>query len=585
MPDISKQQGTTDGRPIRVCHIVATTESIIWPVNQLVRLRDDYGYEVAAIVSGEEGPLVDRFRAAGIPVFAADFDFPSLPNVEDTITKSLALAQLFRRERFDIVQTALWHSMVLGRFAAWLADVPVRLVMHAGPYYLDAPIHRWIDASTTWMETFLIGCCKDIVKTYHKLGVSKDRLELVYYAPDETRFDPATTERSKIREEYGWPEDTPLISHVSWFYPRIPDLRWAPAITRGKDLKGHEELIRSAPYVLREFPNAKILLVGTAFVWQAEPVIADMKALVKELGLEESVIFTGFRPTVNDVLLASDVAVQPSLSEGCGGTFESLLLERPTVGTRIGGIPDMVIDGVTGVLVNPADPVDLARGICDLLRDPERARAMGKAGRRHVLGTATLGRTISDLDRLYRQWLFPDGTRRPGYRWWVMWLRLPILHFLGIYLNWRLRVVEYQFMTRWEAGWRPWHVGPSMRSARLRAARLATRIPWAALTARLPQPTDVAARLPQPADVAAALPRPAEVAATIPVPGRTLVPRWYGKFRRGDARLDRATARLVVLDLIAAQPPTLRTFIYESIAEYRHLTRGDARPRNPRSDA
>jgi hypothetical protein len=170
-----------------------------------------------------------------------------------------------------------------------------------------------------------------------------------------------------------------------------------------------------------------------------------------------------------------------------------------------------------------------------------------------------------------------------------MWLRLPILHFLGVYLNWRLRVVEYQYMTRWEAGWRPWHVGPyvrsAMQSAGRRAARLAARILRPILTARLPRPADVVAKLPQPADMTAKLPRPADVAAQVPVPGRTLIPRWYGKFRQGEARLDRATARLVVLDVIAAQPPTLRTFIYESIAEYRHRARGDARPVEPGAGA
>jgi glycosyltransferase involved in cell wall biosynthesis len=606
LADISGQRhGSARERPIKVCHIISTTESIVWPVNQLTRLRDDYGYEVAAIVSGEQGPLVDYLRAANIPVYAADFDFPLIPSVRDTVTKSLALARLLRRERFDIVQTALWHSMLLGRFAAWLADVPVREVMHAGPYYIDGPIHRWIDGSTAWMETFVIGCCQSIVDSYRQLGVGKDRTELVYYSPDETRFDPARTNRSNIRAEYGWAEDTPLVAHVAWFYPRLPTTRWAPAITRGRDIKGREDLIRAAPYILREFPNAKILLIGTAFVWQAEPLIADMKALVKELGLEESVIFTGFLPSVNDVLLASDVAVQPSLSEGCGGTFEALLLERPTVGTRIGGIPDMVIDGKTGVLVNPADPEDLARGICELLRDPERARAMGKAGREHVLRTATIDKTVADLDRLYRQWLFRGGKRRTGYRRWVTRLRLPLLKLVAYYLNVRFQVIEDPYL-KWQAGWRPWHIRPpihvmwsatrsAMHSVRLvmqqvrpRLARMAAKIPVTATSRALVHaamaPVHAATARGRAvvasvfaavasvfAVVAAAF---AVVASVVALVGRLcgLGATWCDRLRRGEARLDRATARLIVLDLIAIQPLTLRTFIYESIAEYRRRT-------------
>jgi glycosyltransferase involved in cell wall biosynthesis len=432
--------------PIRVCHVISTTEYIAWPVNQLTRLRDDYGYEVT----------VDRMKAAGIQCIAADFTFPSLPAVVDGVAKAMALARIFRRERFDIVQTALWHSMILGRFAAWLADVPVRLTMHAGPYYLDAPIHRWIDGSTTWMETFIIGCCRYINQCYRELGVKDDRIELVYYGPDETRFNPAQTPPSRIREEYGWPDDTPLIAHIAYFYARVSDSRWTPPLARGRGFKGHEELIRSAPTILREFPNAKILLIGQGFLEPGRQFMAEMRALVAELGLEESVIFTGFRKTVDDVLMAADVAVQPSLSEGCGGTVESLLMERPTVGTRIGGIPDMVIDGVTGVLVNPADPEDLARGICSLLRDPAWGAALGRAGRQHVLRTASLTKTVADLDEIYRERLLPNGRRRTGYRPWVPVLRRPVLMLILWFLNWRLRAIEPQIMPMWEAGWRPW---------------------------------------------------------------------------------------------------------------------------------
>jgi hypothetical protein len=133
-------------------------------------------------------------------------------------------------------------------------------------------------------------------------------------------------------------------------------------------------------------------------------------------------------------------------------------MERPTVGTRVGGIPDMVIDGKTGVLVNPADPEDLARGILELLRDPERAKALGKAGRRHVLETATLSRTVADLDRLYRRCLFPGGKRRSGYRWWVTALRLPVVAVMSARLNQRLVLLEYYYLPRWERGWRPWQL-------------------------------------------------------------------------------------------------------------------------------
>ena len=459
LPFMTSAQGRSSGqrqRPVRVCHIIATTDAVSWPVNQLTRLRDQYGYEVAAILSGKDGPLVDQLRDAGIPCHHVDLTFSALPGFADLILRTVRLVRLLRRERFDIVQTTLWQAMVLGRFAGWLADVPVRVSMVAGPFHLEAPISRWIDGDTAWMETMLVGCCRWIVQTYRALGVKDDRLALVYYGPDERRFDPATTVPSTIRQEYGWSEDTPLVVHVAWFYHRVQDNRWSPPLARGTGFKGHEELIRSAPSILREFPDAKILLVGEGWRETGRAFRDELKALVRQLGLDASVIFTGYRPTVHDVLLAADVAVQPSLTEGCGGTFEALLMERPTVGTRVGGIPDMVIDGKTGVLVAPADPQDLARGICELLRDPVRARALGKAGRQHVLQTATLSKTVADLDALYRRVLAVSG-RRASYRLWMSVLRFPGLVGVAALLNLRLVAVEYYYLPRWQRGWRPWH--------------------------------------------------------------------------------------------------------------------------------
>ncbi len=98
-----------------------------------------------------------------------------------------------------------------------------------------------------------------------------------------------------------------------------------------------------------------------------------------------------------------DVCVQPSLNENLGGTIELLLMECPTVATRVGGLPDSVVDGVTGVLVSPGDPNDLARGILEMLRCPARARALAKAGRERMLTRFTLSKTAADLDKLYQR--------------------------------------------------------------------------------------------------------------------------------------------------------------------------------------
>src|SRR5947209_7540110 len=103
----------------KLCHVAATTEGAVWVFEQLRELRDRHGFDVAAIVNGDRGALVDRLREAGIPVHSADFDFTSNADLLGLPRKVIALVRLLRRERFDIIQTHLFHSMVIGRIAAW----------------------------------------------------------------------------------------------------------------------------------------------------------------------------------------------------------------------------------------------------------------------------------------------------------------------------------------------------------------------------------------------------------------------------------------------------------------------------------
>jgi glycosyltransferase involved in cell wall biosynthesis len=159
------------------------------------------------------------------------------------------------------------------------------------------------------------------------------------------------------------------------------------------------------PTVLLERPDAKLLLIGGPLDATGQPLMDEMRALVEELGLDGSVVFTGYRPDVAECLRGLDVAVQASLSENLGGTVEALLMERPVVATRVGGMVETIRHGETGVLVEPADPVDLGRGILRLLRDPAEARRLGLAGRELALERFTLDRTVSDLHSVYSRLL------------------------------------------------------------------------------------------------------------------------------------------------------------------------------------
>jgi hypothetical protein len=213
-----------------------------------------------------------------------------------------------------------------------------------------------------------------------------------------------------------------------------------PANLSGKGGKGHEDLINAAPLVQAKFPEAKFLLLGSGWGEAGEAYEQELKALVRDKQLDDRIVFAGYHENVNDFLPELDVAVQASLSENLGGTIEGLLMECPMVVTRVGGMPDAVRDGETGVLVNPADPEDLARGIIQQLHDPEKARAMAIAGRKLMLARFTLNRTVADLAELYDQLL--NTRRRKPHNLMVSLERLLVAVPVFSYLAFRLLFVD-----------------------------------------------------------------------------------------------------------------------------------------------
>jgi glycosyltransferase involved in cell wall biosynthesis len=438
--DSSSRSERAASAKLRVCHVASTAEGAKWMVEQLRDLRDHYDCDVTAVVSGERGGLIDMLRAEGIPYHVEYMKFGSLREMLQVPRAILRLALFFRRERFDVVQTHLFFSMLIGRIAAWLADVPVRLAMIPGPFHLEAHISRWIDRSTSWMETGFIPSCQHTLNLYREIGVARERLSLIYYGPDERNFVPEEVVPANIRAEFGWSADTPLIAKVAYFYPPLPKSRWVPPVIHERGVKGHEYLVRAVPLILTEFPKAKFLLVGPGWFEHGEKHREEIRELVKSLGLEESVIFVGYRKDANRILREADVAVQASLTDNPAGTVEALLMECPTVATRVGGMVDTVRDGETGVLVNPSDPEDMARGILQMLRDRQSARALGRNGRKLMLDRFTLRRAVKDLHELYLRLRFRSKRRfhNPLIFLWRLIVAIPVC----CYLSFRVLFVD-----------------------------------------------------------------------------------------------------------------------------------------------
>jgi glycosyltransferase involved in cell wall biosynthesis len=170
--------------------------------------------------------------------------------------------------------------------------------------------------------------------------------------------------------------------------------------------KGVDDLLRSASLIRDAVPTARYLLVGRGDQRRL------LEEIVRRLDLTEHVRFLGFRRDVPEILNSSDVLVLPSHWEGFGlVTLEAMNAGLPVVGTRRGAIPEVVRNGETGLLVPPKDPEALATALIRLLSNPERARAMGRAGLSRLRREFDMEKAVRAHDELYVELLREKGFR------------------------------------------------------------------------------------------------------------------------------------------------------------------------------
>jgi glycosyltransferase involved in cell wall biosynthesis len=174
-----------------------------------------------------------------------------------------------------------------------------------------------------------------------------------------SRFTPDHDARSAKRRELRIPEDAVVVGFVGWLWP----------------VKGVRYLVESMVAVLQEDPRVFLVLVGQG---DEEPALRNQ---VAEMGMEERVFFLGWRSDVNEILPCFDLFVLPSLNEGMGRVLaEAMAAKLPVVGTRVGGIPDLIKHGENGLLVPPANAAALREAIQRLLDDPVLRERMGARG-------------------------------------------------------------------------------------------------------------------------------------------------------------------------------------------------------------
>jgi len=271
---------------------------------------------------------------------------------------------LLRSQKFDVVETFTHDSNLLGLPLAWLARVPVRIATHRGkiegfPLWRQK-LHSWL--INLGIAQTLVAVSDQTLQAAMAEGVAVKKITVI--PNGVTPLDTSSIDRVKARKDLGFAENDIFLLSVG----------------RLTYQKGHDVLIQAMPKIINRYPNVKVGICGDGLL---RPQI---EAQVLELGLSKHVKIFGMLSDVSPVLAAADIFVLPSRSEGLSrALMEAMAAGIPVVATNAGGIKDLIVDGVHGLLVPPEDPERLGDSILQLLDNPEMMMKLSAAARAHVL--------------------------------------------------------------------------------------------------------------------------------------------------------------------------------------------------------
>ncbi len=365
----------TGERPLTVLHLVANrwwTGSAEPVIRLLLGLRARGHRVLLGLIRGDR--FEQKAREAGLEPLA-DLSLEVRGNPVHALADLRRVRQAVRAEGVDVVHAHHSHDHWLG----WLGRGHAGLVR---TFHNGRAVRR--DWPSTWLyrrTDALIAVSREIEERLRRADGPPERLHRVDGVVDLARFE--SGDGAAIRAEFALGR-SPVLGCVARLAPR----------------RGHELLIRGFQQLLPEYPHARLLLVGKG------EARARLEALVSGLGLTREVLFAGYRDAdLPAVLQALDAVARMGAGsdESCRAALEAMAAGRPVVGRRVGALPETVVHGVTGLLVDDDRPESVAAALRTLVAQPERAAAMGRAGRERARALFGPDAHAAQVERVYRR--------------------------------------------------------------------------------------------------------------------------------------------------------------------------------------
>ncbi|MDO9566917.1 MAG: glycosyltransferase family 4 protein [Candidatus Desulfaltia sp.] len=386
---------------IKVIHIITRLDKGGSAENTLLTVMglDKERYDVVLVkgLSVESNMAEDEVRTVEKDLAEAEREGVRIITIPDLVRRIhpfydlkafFALIKILCHERPDIVHTHTSKAGILGRWAAFLAGIPVIIHTPHGHVFWGYSGRRktsfyiMLEKITARITDKIVALTQQEKRDHlHFCIATEDKFSVVHSGINLDRFSRMSVDFAAMKRRLGIPEGNMVVGTVGRLTP----------------VKGHKYLIKAAGKIVKTRPD-------TTFVFLGDGELSDeLKKMTFSLGIEENIKFLGWRPDVAEVMSTFDIFALPSLNEGMGRVLvEAMALGKPIVASDIGGIPDLVVDGENGYLVPVGDVETLAARIRRLLDDPGKREEMGNTGQRYALKYSS-EEMMKKIDRLYRE--------------------------------------------------------------------------------------------------------------------------------------------------------------------------------------
>jgi glycosyltransferase involved in cell wall biosynthesis len=298
------------------------------------------------------------------------------------------LIRIIRAGNYDIVHTHTSKAGFLGRIAARYCKIPAVVHSPHGTvlegYFSSVvtKIYAYLERLTAPLAQYIICLTTREIDQYiaAKIGQRK-QYTVIYNGINIAMFSKMTQTRQDVRNSLHLTSDSIVCITVGRLVP----------------VKGQIDLINAFPKVVAEHSNTHLLIVGEGELRE------ELENHVHKLGLSQNIHFLGWRSDIPNLLGASDVFVLPSLNEGLGLVLIEAMAQRlPAIATLVGGVPEVVEDGKTGLLVPAQSPDALAQAMNQLISSPTQRAKMGEAGYQRAITVFSIESTVEKTENIYR---------------------------------------------------------------------------------------------------------------------------------------------------------------------------------------